>query len=71
MTDTRERRLKRAMDAMNENTKAKAVDRTLAHYLADLGNKQRVVAELPTDPLEELSTAQLPIERTTVVGPTE
>lgn len=39
MTDKRERRLKRAMDAMDENTKAGAIDRALSHYFADRQNK--------------------------------
>lgn len=71
MPDTRERRLTRAMEAMDEKTKAKAIDRALAHYLTDLENKQRVAEELPTDLVEQLSTAQLPIERTTSVGISE
>lgn len=68
MTDPRERRLKRAMDAMNENTKAGAIDRALKHYLADKRNKEQVADELPSEFVQELSTPQLPIERETTVG---
>lgn len=67
-TDEREKRIKKVKDAMGESTKAKAIDKALAHYLADLRNKQRVADELPTDILEELSTPFLPIERETSVG---
>jgi hypothetical protein len=68
MTDTRERRLDRAMDAMGENTKAGAIDRALKHYLADKRNKEQVADELPGEIVQELSTPQLPIERKTTVG---
>jgi hypothetical protein len=68
MNETRERRLKRAMDAMGENTKAGAIDRALKHYLADKRNKEQVADELPGEIVQELSTPQLPIERETTVG---
>jgi hypothetical protein len=68
MTEQRERRLKRAMEAMGENTKAGAIDRALKHYLADKRNKEQVADELPGEIVQELSTPQLPIERETTVG---
>jgi len=68
MDEERERRLERARRAMDENTKAKTIDRALSHYLADLEAKQRVADDLPTDVLEELSTPYLPLERETSVG---
>lgn len=71
MTEKREKRLQRAMDAMDENTKAGAIDTALKHYLADLENKRKVAEKLPSKMVEELSTAQIPIERDTSVSPTE
>jgi hypothetical protein len=68
MTEQRERRLKRAMEAMGENTKAGAIDRALKHYLADKRNQEQVADELPGEIVQELSTPQLPIERETTVG---
>jgi hypothetical protein len=68
MTEQRERRLKRAMEAMAENTKAGAIDRALKHYLADKRNQEQVADELPGEIVQELSTPQLPIERETTVG---
>ena len=68
MTDKRERRLKRAMDAMGENTKAEAIDRALAQYLADLQNKEQIADELVTEYIEILSTPYLPLVRKTTVG---
>lgn len=68
MTNERERRLQQAMNAMGEATKAKAIDRALSHYLADLSNKQRVADDLPSDLVDELSTPFLPLERETSVG---
>ena len=47
MNETRERRLKRAMEAMDENTKAGAIDQALKHYLADKQNKEQAADELP------------------------
>jgi hypothetical protein len=68
MTDERERRLKRAMDATGENTKAGAIDTALKHYLADRRNKKKVADELASEHVEVLSTPYLPIERETNVG---
>lgn len=68
MTETRERRLDRAMEAMNENTKAGAIDRALKHYLADKRNKEQVADQLPGEIVREPSTPQLPIECETTVG---
>lgn len=65
MNEQREDRLRRAMD---ENTKAKAIDQALQHYLADLRNKRRVADDLPTELAEELSTPYLLIERETIVN---
>ena len=68
MTEEREKRLERAMRAMSENTKSKAIDRALAHYLNDLENKKRVAPRLDDELADELSTPFLPIERETRVG---
>lgn len=71
MNEQREDRLRRTMEAMGENTKAKTIDRALQHYLADLRNKRRVADDLPTDLAEELSTPYLRIERETIVNPSD
>ena len=68
MTDDRERRIKRAMREMDENTKSKTIDRALKHYLADKRNKKEIADELATEHVEALSTPWLPIERETTVG---
>jgi hypothetical protein len=68
MTDERADRLRRVMDATSENTKAKALDVAMNHYLADLANKERVADDLPADLAGDLSTPWLPIERETRVG---
>ncbi|MFD1634637.1 hypothetical protein ACOZ4L_02765 [Haloplanus ruber] len=68
MTDQREDRLRRLMEATGESTKAGAIDAAIKHYLNDLENKRRVAEELPTDALEELHTPWLPLERETSVG---
>jgi hypothetical protein len=71
MTEERANRLRRVMEATGENTKAKALDVAVSHYLADLDNKQRVADDLPTGLADDLSTPWLPIERETHVGRTE
>ena len=68
MTDERGDRLRRVMQATGENTKAKALDVAMNHYLADLENKQRHADDLPADLAEDLSTPWLPIKRETSVG---
>jgi len=68
MTNDREKRLKRAMREMHENTKSGAIDRALKHYLADKRAKEEIADELATEHVEELSTPWLPIERETTVG---
>jgi hypothetical protein len=68
MTEEREKRLQRAMDAMDENTKAGAIDTALKHYLADLRNKSEVADEIPVEIVDSLSTPQIPIERETTIG---
>ena len=69
MNAKREARLRRAMQAMGEKTKSKAIDRALAHYLADLENKQRIAEELSSEHVEALHTSYLPLQRETTVGP--
>ena len=64
MTDKRERRLKQAMDAMDDKTKAGAIDRALSHYLADRQNKEQNADEQA----KALSTPYLSMERGTTVG---
>ena len=71
MTEERGDRLRRVMEATGENTKAKALDVVMAHYLGDLNNKQRHADKLPSGLAEDLSTPWLPIERETRVGRTE
>ena len=71
MTDERGDRLRRVMQATGENTKAKALDVAMSHYLADLKNKQRYAADLDGKMAENFSTPWLPIERETHVGRAE
>lgn len=68
MTDEREDRIRRLMEATGENTKSGALDVAAKHYLADLRNKERVAADLDGDVLDELSTPYIPLERETTVG---
>jgi len=68
MTDEREKRLKRAMREMAENTKSRAIDRALNHYLADKRAKAEIADDLAIEHVEALSTPYLPIERETTVG---
>jgi hypothetical protein len=63
MTDERERALRRLMQATDENTKSKAIDVAIRHYLADLENKKRVANDLNPDHVEQLSTPWLPMDR--------
>jgi hypothetical protein len=53
------------MDATGENTKAKALDVAMNHYLADLANRECVADDLPGEHAEALSTLWLPIDRET------
>jgi 3-methyladenine DNA glycosylase Mpg len=71
MSEERGDRLRRVMDATGENTKAKALDVAMNHYLADLANKERVADDLPGEHAEALSTPWLPIDRETRVGRSE
>ena len=68
MAEERGDRLRHVMDAIGENTKAKALDVAMNHYLADLANKERVADDLPGDVAGDLSTPWLPIDRETQVG---
>jgi predicted DNA-binding protein len=68
MTEERADRLRRVMDATGENTKAKALDVAMNHYLADLTNKEGVADDLSSEHAEALSTPWLPIGRETRVG---
>jgi len=68
MTDEREDRLRRLMEATGENTKAGAIDAAMKHYLNDLENKRQVADDLDTETAEALHTPWLPIERETSVG---
>lgn len=69
MTEQRERRLRELMQATGENTKSKALDVAIAHYLRDLEKKQAIADDLSAEQVEALSTAWLPIERPdTLVG---
>ena len=71
MSEERGDRLRRVMEATGENTKAKALDVAMNHYLDDLANKERVGNDLPADLADDLSTPWLPIERETRVGRSE
>ena len=71
MTEERADRLRRLMQATGENTKSKAFEITMDHYLADLANKERVADNLTADLAENLSNPWLPIERETRVGRSE
>ena len=53
------------------NTKTKALDVVMNHYLQDLENKRRVARKLDDGLVTELSTPWLPIERETRVGRTD
>ncbi|WP_435069182.1 hypothetical protein [Haloplanus sp. C73] len=68
MSEEREDRLRRLMQATGESTKAGALDVAVKHYLADLQNKEQVADDLPTDFLKELHTPWVPMERETTVG---
>jgi predicted DNA-binding protein len=68
MSEERGDRLRRVMDATGENTKAKALDVAMNHYLADLENKERVADGLSGEHAEALSTPWLSIDRETRVG---
>lgn len=50
MTDSRERRLANLLEATNENTKSKAIDRAADHYLKMAGDTTAV----PTGAVEQL-----------------
>ena len=56
MSEERGDRLRRVMEATGENTKAKALDIAMNHYLADLANKERVADDLSADLAGGLST---------------
>ena len=71
MTNERGDRLRRVMEATGENTKAKALDVAMNHYLQDLENKRRVARKIDDGLVTELSTPWLPIERETRVGRAE
>ena len=68
MTDERGDRLRRVMEATGENTKAKALDVAMNHYLADLKNKRRYANDSTGRWSRTFSTPWLPIERETSVG---
>lgn len=68
MSEEREDRLRRLMQATGESTKAGALDVAVKHYLADLQNKEQAADDLPTEVLEELHTPWIPMERETTVG---
>jgi hypothetical protein len=63
MTEDRENSLRRLMQATGENTKSKAIDVAIRHYLADLENKKRVANDLDPEHVEQLSMPWLPMDR--------
>jgi hypothetical protein len=62
-TEEREDRIRRLMEATNENTKSGAIDVACKHYLADLERKRKNIQKLPDELVEELSTPYIPLER--------
>jgi hypothetical protein len=56
MNGGREQRLDRLLKAAGKDTKAKAINIAIQHYLADKRAKKQLVDELPAAILEELST---------------
>lgn len=64
MTEEREDRLRRLMQATGEKTKSGAIDMACKHYLADLERKQKNIEELPDQLVDELSTPYVPLDRT-------
>jgi hypothetical protein len=68
MTDERDDRLRRLMQATGESTKSGAIDIAVKHYLADLRNKEEIADELQTEIVEKLRTPWLPVEQEPRVG---
>lgn len=64
MTDEREDRLRKLMDATGEKTKSGAIDMACKHYLADLERKRKNIDEIPDGLVDELSTPYVPLDRT-------
>lgn len=62
MTDEREDRLRRLMQATGEATKSGAIDVACKHYLADLENKQRHTDVLTPEIAEAYHTPFIPLE---------
>ena len=56
------------MRAMDESTKAGAIDTALKHYLADKRAKEEIADELATSHIEILNTPYLLINRKTTEG---
>jgi len=71
MTDEREDRLRRLMQATGESTKSGALAAAAKHYLADLRNKKQVADEFHTELVGELHTPWLPLNRETRIGAEE
>ena len=71
MGEERADRLRRVMEATGENTKAKAIDVALSHYLADLEKKRRIARKVSPEIADELSTPRLPLELEPRIGRTE
>lgn len=61
MTDEREDRLRRLLQATGENTKAGAIDMACKHYLADIEAKRNNVDQLDAELADSLSTPYVPI----------
>jgi hypothetical protein len=68
MTDKRERRMRRLMEATGENTKSGAIDQAMKHYLIDLENKRDLIEELPPEHADALSTGPMPVTVDASVG---
>lgn len=63
MTDERENRLRRLMEATGEKTKSGAIDVACKHYLSDLRAKERCIDKMNPDVVEELDNPFIPLTR--------
>lgn len=63
MTDDRHDRIRRLMEATGENTKSKAIDTAVKHYLTDLRNKEDYIDSMDRGTVEALSTPYIRLER--------
>lgn len=55
--------IRKVMQLTGESTKAGAIDAALHHYIRDHSNKEVVVEDLDEEIVEQLSTQELPMEK--------